>query len=377
MTYPLEDDKAKPPRVLLHSQRNFFRNYHYRTNLHEFENIVRNIDSVEMLAPQPENRFKYGIRIADRLASSFDMTINPGIPKTRVRKYYDLFFVVAQFPKDLLTIKQVEGWKDHCKASVCWLSEIWNIDVFRCRSYLRLISDFDYVILNLSQSVNRVQEVIRGKCMYLPQGIDAILFCPYPDEPPRVIDVYSIGRRSKETHQALLNMLEKKEIFYVFDTLAGDEVIDPDEHRIQYANMAKRSRYFIVNPGKINSAEETGGQSEIGNRYFEGAAAGTILIGERPKNEEFKKMFHWPDAVIDLPFGSDKISSIIKELDAQPSRQAQARRSGLVASLLEHDWAFRWEAILKAVGLAPSTKLLERKKKLRELAYTVDNTIQP
>ena len=47
------------------------------------------------------------------------------------------------------------------------------------------------------------------------------------------------------------------------------------------ANMAKRSRYFIVSPGKFNNPAETGGLSEFGYRYFEAAAPGTIMIGMR------------------------------------------------------------------------------------------------
>ena len=40
----------------------------------------------------------------------------------------------------------------------------------------------------------------------------------------------------------------------------------------------------------------------MGNRFFEGAASGAIMVGERPNNEEFERLFNWPEAVTQLPY---------------------------------------------------------------------------
>jgi len=69
------------------------------------------------------------------------------------------------------------------------------------------------------------------------------------------------------------------------------ETLYPKQHRSLIADIAKRSRYFLVNPGKIDRQVETRGQSEIGYCFFEGAASGTVMIGEAPKNEAFGKYF--------------------------------------------------------------------------------------
>lgn len=366
-----ENKASDAARVLMFSQRNIYKS-HYRCALYEFEDIIRQVDSVELLAPQPNKWFKYGNRISQRLAASYAFAPNPGIPKIRIKGSYDLFFVVCQFPKDLLHIENVEGWRNHYKTSICWLNEIWVSEIYKYRYYLKILSKFDYVIVNLSQSINAINEIIGGKCFYLPFGIDAILFCPYPKAPQRCIDVYSIGRRAEETHQALLRMVKENKIFYVYDTIDGDQVINPNQHRLLFANMAKRSKYFVVNPGKIDSPDETRGQSEIGNRFFEGAASGTIMIGECPKNEEFGKLFNWSGAVVHLPFGSSKIDTIINELDKEPFRQEQIRRNNMVQSLLRHDWVYRWETVLKTVGLGPLPGLLERKKRLDNLSKMVE-----
>jgi hypothetical protein len=56
------------------------------------------------------------------------------------------------------------------------------------------------------------------------------------------------------------------------------------------------------------------GRDEIPARFYEGAAAGTVMIGEAPGTEEFKRQFDWPDAVIHMPFDSPDIGRIPADL---------------------------------------------------------------
>jgi hypothetical protein len=255
--------------------------------------------------------------------------------------------------------------------SVCWLNELWLSEFNKYRYFLKLLSEYDYIIVHWAGSVDAVQEVVQGKCVHLPYGIDAFLFCPVKNIDRRVIDVYSIGRRSEETHKALLRMMKENGLFYVFDTMEGYQVQNPMEHRYLLAQMAKRSRYFLVNPGKFNSLYETHGQSEFGNRYFEGAAAGTIMIGEAPKNEKFSKYFDWEDALIHMPYGSGDIEGVIRSLNKQPERQNRIRRNNIRQSLLRHDWVYRWEEILNITNIKPMPALIERKKILHNLAEVI------
>ena len=105
----------------------------------------------------------------------------------------------------------------------------------------------------------------------------------------------------------------------------------------------------------------------------EGAASGTIMIGERPETEAFKMHFDWPDAVVHLDYDSSEIDRIIDDLDRQPEKQERIRRTNVVQSLLRHDWAYRWEAILRTIGLEPMQQLLYRKERLHNLAKQVSS----
>ena len=216
-----------------------------------------------------------------------------------------------------------------------------------------------------------MQDLIKRPCFYVPPGIDTIKFCPYPNPPLRSIDIYSIGRRSQITHKALLKMVEQRKIFYVYDTMLEMDTTRPVEHRSLIANMAKRSRYFLVNPAKVDRRFETGGQNEIGFRYFEGAAAGTVMIGEHPKTEVFEEHFGWLNSVIRMPFDSPDIADILVELDSQPEWIAKVRKKNIVQSLLRHDWAYRWNSILKIAGLKPGNALKDRLEYLKKLSEDI------
>ena len=360
------------PRVLLYSQRYLFPLDVWRYPLYEFEDIIRQIDAVEMVAPLPEKRFPLGFKIAKRVARYSPFAVDPGIPRMRVPGSFDLLFVPCSLPWDLLNFNLDKDWRDRCRISVCLIDEIWVRQIPRQKTYLRILSKFDFVLLNLSRSVPAIGGLSGRPCSFLPPGVDALRFCPHPRPPQRTIDVYSIGRRSEGTHRELLEMAEAGTLFYVYDTLLGKKAVNHKEHRDLYARMAGRSRFFLVNPGLIDDMGKRGDQSDIGNRYFEGAAAGCILIGEAPEIEEFPRLFGWPDAVIPLPFGSKRIGEIIDGFDKQPAREEALHKENIVQSLRRHDWAYRWEALLERVGLPPLPGLGQRKGKLEERAASIE-----
>lgn len=361
-------------RICMLSQRNVQRIVS-RCADYEFEDVVCEIDDVELLAPEPYRSFVVGQKLANQLARHIGVaSLNPGSRKLRLNRSYDLFVAKCLFPNDLLLVNTIEGWRQHCRTAVCWLAEIWAGELHKWKGHLKILSQFDYVVLNCSASVQPIQNRIQRSCSYIAPGVDAIRFCPYPNPPLRCIDVYNMGRKSPVTHQVLLKMTKQKRIFYIYDTIHRMDTFYPRQHRSLMANIAKRSRYFIANAAKIDRQFETHGQSEIGYRFVEGAASGTVMIGEPPENEEFRKHFDWPDAVIHMPFDSPDIAKILADLDSQPERLEEIRRNNVVQSLLRHDWVYRWRAILDMFGLEPRPALLTREARLKNLAEEAKKT---
>jgi hypothetical protein len=358
------------PRILIYSQRNIFPNAFFRAPHYEFEDLITQVDSADVLAPQT-TLSTIRQTLAKLVAYHAPIVLNPGIPPIQIRKQYDLFLAICGLPTDLVMVNALPNWRDTCKTSICLIDELWVKRMEDYRYFLRVLERFDFVVLYYSQTVKPLSERIERPCVFLPPGVDAIRFCPYPELPPRVVDVYSIGRRSAVTHKQLMSMAANNRLLYLYDSVAGDQALNLKEHRSLLANIAKRSRYFIVNPGLIDRPDKRGTQIEIGNRYFEGAASGTIMVGERPDNEEFEKLFDWPDAVIHLPYDSSDINTVLAVLDRQPERQDRIRHTNVVKALMLHDWAYRWEDMLNVAGLAPMPELFKRKERLRRLAEDV------
>lgn len=360
------------PRVLMLSHRNAASKILARCLWYEFEDLVRQVDSVEILSPGRLNHFDTRYRVASKVAQYFPIALNPGVEALRVDREYDLFFTVCGFPKDLLYVNQLKSWREKCKTAVCWIDEMFLNEMQHVKYFRNIISQFDHVIVSCRQVVDIIKSCIGGKCEFVLPGIDALLFAPSPGM-PRFIDVLSIGRRSGHIHDRLVEVAECKGWFYLHDTISsngckyGLTTSEPKHHRRLLADLTKRSRYFLVNSGKFDEPGATGDEEIIGARYFEGAGSGTVMVGKRPNHPEFDNLFFWPDAVVDIKSESGIVKTLC-ELNAQPERVRQIRTDNVVNSLRHHDWAYRWEKVLKLVGLDPMPELLKRKHMLENRA---------
>jgi hypothetical protein len=358
---------AMRPRTLLFSRRNAARMLPFRCAHSEFEDVISEVDSVEFTAPRVDHttpRYQY----AKMLAYHTPLVLNPGVERKSLDSDYDLFFAICGDPSDLLAISTLGNWRSRCKKAVCVIDELWVRQMPAYDNFLKMLRQFDLVCLYYCQSVEPLNKIIGNKCIYLPPAVDTIRFCPYPDLPERVVDIYSIGRRSAITHEALMQLAARENLFYVYDSTSADRVFDPIQHRELYARTLKRSRYFIVNPGLIDRPDVRGNQIEIGYRYFDGIAAGAINIGERPTNDVFPQLFDWDDSVIHFPYNSTHFEELVQDLENDPEREAWIRCTNVQHALLRHDFVYRWETILKAINLEALPALAERKARLHELA---------
>ena len=366
-------------RICTPTWRNFTR-MAFQCGRYEAQDVLVDSDDVDLIHLEPTKGFRTREKWQRRLLWK-DVTrklayVNPGLKPVRLTKDYDLFVIVCQTYWDLLYVNAIKGWKDHCKTSICWIDELWASLVPRYKYWLPSLNRFDHVVLGMNGTVAAVSDAIGRPCHYIPGAVDAIRFSPYPAAPARVIDVYSMGRRWEGIHQALLKLAAGKKIFYVYDTLQSGESHAPDyvQHRDLFANLAKRSRYFVVAPGKVNVPKETHGQIEIGWRYFEGAAAGAVMIGQAPDCKPFRRMFDWPDAVIEVKIDGSDVTEVLLDLAARPERFLEISRRNAVEALLRHDWVYRWKQILDIAGLTPLPAMEARQKRLRALAETAKNS---
>jgi hypothetical protein len=267
-------------------------------------------------------------------------------------------------------------WRSAARVSMCYIDELYVPDLAALGSLRNILRRFDHILVAQRDTVEPLAAATGRPCHYLAPSTDTLKFCPYPGSPKRVIDFYAMGSSCPpETHKALLRMADAGDRYYVYDTVGNCRVSNHAEHRRRLADMIKRSRFFLVNAGRSHNPERTGGQQELGLRYFEGAAAGAVLIGEAPRNASFNEYFGWQDSVIPLPFNSADVAEVIAELYADPSRLERISNANVVNSLRRHDHVYRWGQILSIAGLKDTKAMESRRRQLEELAASIERTM--
>jgi hypothetical protein len=118
----------------------------------------------------------------------------------------------------------------------------------------------------------------------------------------------------------------------------------------------------------MDALDERQGQVEVGYRYYEGAAAGTVMIGDAPDCEAYRELFGWPEAVVEVqPDGSD-VMAVLKDLGADKERTAAISVRNAREALLRHDWVYRWKEVFRLVGVEPAPGMAARERRLKEMA---------
>ena len=361
------------PRICMPMFSAFRRNV-FRSALYEAQDVLVECDDVDLIPLEPTARLAFRESCVRRLVyhdvSRRVSRLNPGLRPVRLTRDYELFMLVCPYWQDVWYANAIQGWRRHSRISVCWIDELWSSSLPQLQYWLPVLALFDYVVVGTSGSAPALQDALGRPCHEMSGGVDAIRFSPYPQPPPRVVDVYNVGRRWPGVHSALEAWAGRSR-FYLHDTVenvANSLTADHRKHRDVYARLGTRSRFFVVAPGKMTAPGETHGQIALGFRYFEGSAAGAVLIGQRLDCAAFRRHFDWPDSVIEIqPDGSD-VADILSTLSAQPQRLEEISRRNAEHALRRHDWVYRWREILELAGLKPTLAMEARQERLEALA---------
>ena len=381
MTTNLNNACREESRVLIWSLRNI-QNFVYNACLYEFEDIIAKADDADIIAPPA---YKTLSRVLNKIAVVTTQNVK-GLSLASVNPYgrsidlwyeYEIYFVILDFPWYTGSINLLKNWRRRCRFAVCYIIETWTTDASRLSNFMPFFNQFDLICVGTFNILPTISEMAECPCMFLAPGIDTLKFYPNLEADDRAIDVCNVGRRSDVTHQALTSLAEQESFFYYHELTSGSvkRLSNHSTHRTMAANLLKNSRYFITNHAKANLPGLITSDSEIGYRFFEGAAAGTVMIGDPPKGEHFKRYFAWEDAVIPIRFNEPDIADIIKDLDAQPEYLRQIRTNNVINSLRMHDWVYRWEQVLEKLGLPATKEMAVRQTRLRALASELEATL--
>src|SRR5688572_23194557 len=141
------------PRICMPTWRGF-KKVAFQGGLYEAQDVLTQIDAVDLLHLEPAPGFRtkeqWQRRLLWRDVSRRLIFKNPGLKRVRLNREYDLFVLVCQNWWDLLYVNALEGWKDHCRTSVCYIDELWTGLLPSYKYWLHAFNQFDHVIVGLS-----------------------------------------------------------------------------------------------------------------------------------------------------------------------------------------------------------------------------------
>jgi hypothetical protein len=361
-----------PPRVLLYSNRAAVEWRKWHAYLYEFEDTIAAIDDVDVVAP-PLSRVPPAITAARRLTGRRLAFADPLVRPTPIRRDYDVFFAFFAFTHEIRNLERLRGLRERCATAVCFLEELYSPRVEDDRRFLEVLRAlrFDHVFLFNPRPAERVAEIVGSPTEFMAVGVDALKFSPYPDPPPRSVDLYQFGRRSPVTHEAALAMAAGDGRFYLHDTIFNVPIPDPAAHRLLIAETMKRAKFFFASRAG-QDLPLAAADDPLSSRYFEGTAGGAVLLGDAPDTPEYRACFPWPDATIEIPYEAAGLREIVGELEAQPERLAAARTRNVTGALRSHDWSHRWLRVLEVAGLEPAPAARARLERLEAVARAAE-----
>ena len=348
---------------------------------YEFEDVIASLTNAQRIdvTDRPGLEFSRRAYKLARIASGSRPLARKVAPfprsKVLLERDFDLFLPVFSHAEEVYSLETIPNWRERSRKAACFIVEIWSN---RLTGYLvELLSSFDHIFVGFQHSVEDVARMTGRPVSYLPYAVDVLRFAPASPDRPRPINVCNIGRRSAITHQALLDDVEKQQSFYYYDTVAASgsnrqdrtfRVDNAEEHRRMLATILKNTSYYIANRSHVNNPDFKASQDEVSARFYEGAAAGAILIGEAPRTNEFKRQFDWTDAMFHLPFDSPDVGRILADLDRDNERMQAARRRNIREAASRHDWLNRLQVIFATLGLEPTEQMNARARQLDQIA---------
>jgi len=207
-----------------------------------------------------------------------------------------------------------------------------------------------------------VQQLHDINVSFLPLAINTFPLSEYPSQ--RSIDILSYGRTDKQTH-ALLQQFNHPDSqrLYMHSTFSGSEVYNVRDHVALLKRLLERSKISLCFEG--GQLERFRGRSPLLYRWFEGWAAGCVIVGKKPLDSGVETLMGWQDSTLGIPDHPDEVIPFFEALLQDETRLEEISRRNYVECRLRHDWRYRLRDMLEKLHLPLPAPLVEQIEQLR------------
>jgi hypothetical protein len=335
---------VRDERVLIPTNRHWYKIVSAGTIL-DFEDAMRGVANTELLELPPLGRRARFRALAS--GQRIRPATVPGGP-------YDLCLFILFQPHEIRALANVAGLRQHCRKVAVYIFDAWvgATDVFR--RYRKLWRLCDRIFVSFPRAAEAYARYVDCPIEYLPQAADPARFHPFREDRP--LHLLSVGRRLEEIHRRLMEISSRHDLWYHFSESRAPAAIDLGDSQFLLGRLCQSARIQICWPVDLTDAEHprAGFSVEDGSpvtaRWFEAAAAGSVVLGARPRSPEFAELFPFPDFVreIDSHSPAELERDVLDALENQ--RDSNQRRALADHVRRVHTWQARCERILDAMA---------------------------
>lgn len=220
----------------------------------------------------------------------------------------------------------------------------------------------DHLFVITTSLAQEVQEIYSINASFLPLATNTFPLNEY--QPQRSIDVFNYGRTNKQVHAQLqdYNKLESRRL-YMHSTFSGAEVHNVQEHLALLNRLLQRSKISLC--FEASQLQRFRGRSALLYRWFEGWAAGCVIVGKKPVGRKIGALMDWQDSTIDVPDDPDEIIPFFEALLQDEPRLQEISRRNYVECRLRHDWRYRFREMFEVLDLPLPAQLVEQIEQLQ------------
>jgi hypothetical protein len=269
------------------------------------------------------------------------------VPKAAFEVRADVLWVILMGPENF-TLDMFDRWQKHAGKKVLYIFDTLESQLPAIRRVVAC-AEWDLLVTSFSGARDLLEKNTGRKWHVVAQGVKLDRFRPAPPQ-SKLITFASYGRRLDKVHRALRRHAARSGRSYDY-SIAGSLSRQADSREAYdiYAWHLNHAVFNVSWPVELTHPDRVLTFSPVTCRWFEAAAAGTVVIGSAPRDPAMSEFFG-EDFVtpLDPTLAPQELDAAFEELWANRERlleRAAARRESR-----SHLWT--WEArVREMLGL--------------------------
>lgn len=329
----------KEMRVLIATNRSQYRLVSYGMVV-DFEDGVAELTDADVLpVPLPSRRARLDAARKGRWISRVDAP----------RRKYDVCLLVAMDPHWVPSLLQVRDLRSIAGRVLVYVIDSWLAYLPYLKRTQRVWQEVDHLFISFDHALDAYRDALPCQVHHLPQGISDRWFSPHRDDRP--LDVVSIGRRLPSVHAQLVREARESDLFYYYQTAHSPLAIDFQENQQLLGRLLQSSKVHVNWAMETTHPARAENGGPIVARFFESAACAGVVVGSRPDNPAFDRLFPYEGFVRDIPLAAPEATMEVLATALADTAGRSDRVTLAHDTLARHTWKARWRQMLEIAGL--------------------------